>query len=206
MVHTFTRQPKRIYRYYTCLTAQKEGYDRCPTKSVPAQEMERFIVEKLRGMGANQEPGMAALERVKAITSERMGLLDAERGMIRQQLRALNEAARGLVQALSGGTTSNTVAARLSEAEEQIRQLERRSTAIECERGTLEETQVDPDDLFYALNLFDPVWEMLTTTEQCRIIQLVLEQASYNGKTGQLELRFSPAGIKALAGEYTLET
>jgi len=52
-----------------------------------------------------------------------------------------------------------------------------------------------------ALRLFDPVWRMLTTHEQTRIIQLAIERISYNGQSGQLEIRFSPAGIHALAAE-----
>jgi hypothetical protein len=36
------------YRYYVCLSAQKRGWDTCPSKSIPAAEIERFVVEQVR--------------------------------------------------------------------------------------------------------------------------------------------------------------
>ena len=51
MVHTYTVKGQRRYRYYVCLKAQKQGWAECPTRAVPAREIERFIIERLRGMG-----------------------------------------------------------------------------------------------------------------------------------------------------------
>ena len=36
------------YRYYVCLNAQKRGWQSCPTKSIPAPEIERFVVDQVR--------------------------------------------------------------------------------------------------------------------------------------------------------------
>jgi len=35
------------YRYYTCTAAQKKGWHTCPSKSVPAPELERFILDRI---------------------------------------------------------------------------------------------------------------------------------------------------------------
>ena len=43
MIHTYTAKGSRRYRYYVCASAQKRGWDSCPSKSVPAEEIERFI-------------------------------------------------------------------------------------------------------------------------------------------------------------------
>ena len=43
MVHTYTSKGSRRYRYYVCSSAQKRGRETCPSKSVPAEEIERFI-------------------------------------------------------------------------------------------------------------------------------------------------------------------
>lgn len=34
------------YRYYVCCNAQKRGWDNCPSKSVPAGEIERLLIEQ----------------------------------------------------------------------------------------------------------------------------------------------------------------
>src|SRR5262249_21727861 len=41
-----TNRNKR-YRYYTCLAAQKKGWHTCPSKSVPAQALERYVLEQV---------------------------------------------------------------------------------------------------------------------------------------------------------------
>jgi Recombinase zinc beta ribbon domain len=39
---------RKRYRYYTCTSAQKRGWHTCPSKSIPAGEIERFVVQQLR--------------------------------------------------------------------------------------------------------------------------------------------------------------
>jgi site-specific DNA recombinase len=37
----------RLYRYYTCSAAQKKGWHTCPSKSVPAAALERFVLDQI---------------------------------------------------------------------------------------------------------------------------------------------------------------
>jgi hypothetical protein len=47
MFHSFTQKGNRRYRYYVCSSAQKRGYETCPSRSVPAAELEKFVVERI---------------------------------------------------------------------------------------------------------------------------------------------------------------
>jgi len=47
MIHTYTTKGSRRYRYYVCSSAQKRGYETCPSKSVPAEEIEQFVWQQL---------------------------------------------------------------------------------------------------------------------------------------------------------------
>jgi site-specific DNA recombinase len=42
-----TRQRKRRYHYYVCSGAQKRGWQSCPSKSIPAGQIERLVVEQI---------------------------------------------------------------------------------------------------------------------------------------------------------------
>ncbi|MCP3937741.1 MAG: recombinase family protein, partial [Actinomycetia bacterium] len=55
MVPTPTSKGTRLYRYYTCRGAQKNGHATCPTKSVNANKVESFIVDQIRLIGADPE-------------------------------------------------------------------------------------------------------------------------------------------------------
>ena len=48
MVHTFTGRGSKRYRYYTCCNAIKRGRKACPTKSLPASEIEAAVVDQIR--------------------------------------------------------------------------------------------------------------------------------------------------------------
>jgi site-specific DNA recombinase len=45
-----TRDGTKRYRYYVCTSAQKRGWHSCPSKSIPAGEIEHFVVERIKGI------------------------------------------------------------------------------------------------------------------------------------------------------------
>ncbi len=49
MSHTYTSKGPCRYRYYVCSRAQKQGWETCPSKSIPAEEIERFVWNELAG-------------------------------------------------------------------------------------------------------------------------------------------------------------
>jgi site-specific DNA recombinase len=51
MPHTHTVKRNTRYRYYVCLHAQKQGWSACPSRSVPAAEIERFVIDQIRRYG-----------------------------------------------------------------------------------------------------------------------------------------------------------
>ncbi len=63
MVHTYTSKGSRRYRYYVCSSAQQRGRETCPSRSVPAEEIERFIWQQVIGDsdGAAQRSAREAL-------------------------------------------------------------------------------------------------------------------------------------------------
>jgi site-specific DNA recombinase len=48
--HT-TRKGGLGYRYYTCVHAQKSGWQNCPSKSIPAGRIEQLVVEQIQRLG-----------------------------------------------------------------------------------------------------------------------------------------------------------
>jgi len=45
---TFSRRRGKLYRYYLCVHASKHGADSCPTRCLPAGEIEGVVVDQLR--------------------------------------------------------------------------------------------------------------------------------------------------------------
>jgi site-specific DNA recombinase len=58
----------RRYRYYTCSAAQRKGWHTCPSKSLPAAAVERYVLDQIAsrmpgGRGQIQPPATAADKR-----------------------------------------------------------------------------------------------------------------------------------------------
>ncbi len=53
MLHTYTSKGSRRYRYYVCSHANKHGYDQCQTRSLPAGEVERYVLSQIQDFLAN---------------------------------------------------------------------------------------------------------------------------------------------------------
>jgi site-specific DNA recombinase len=79
MTPSQTRRGSRRYRNYTCVNAQKRGWDRCPSKAVPAGQMEAFVVEQIRAAGRDPAPFAPTVTGSRA-GGEDGGAADRERG------------------------------------------------------------------------------------------------------------------------------
>jgi site-specific DNA recombinase len=56
MTPSHTRRGCRRYRYYVCTNAQKRGWERCPSKAIPAGQIEAFVVAQLGAIGRDPAP------------------------------------------------------------------------------------------------------------------------------------------------------
>lgn len=62
MPHTHSVRKGTRYRYYVCLRAQKRGWNACPSRSIPAAEIERFVIDRIRREAQAVGPALAALD------------------------------------------------------------------------------------------------------------------------------------------------
>ncbi len=66
MSHTYTSKGRCRYRYYTCSAAQIRGRDDCPAKSIPATELEQFVLGELKAACGNQTNGQLPWDSLTA--------------------------------------------------------------------------------------------------------------------------------------------
>jgi site-specific DNA recombinase len=203
MVHSHTAKNGRRYRYYVCTNAQKRGWDTCPSKSIPAHEIEGFVVDQIRGIG--RDPALVAetFEETRVQAEARIKDLEAERRGLERDLRRHNAELRSLAGRVA---TNGTATDRLADLQDRIRAAEQRSTQVREELIGLGRELVDEREVAQALEAFDPLWETLAPREQARVIRLLVQRVDYDGEKGTVSVRFQPAGIKMLPSEQAEET
>ncbi len=203
MVPTHTTKQDRRYRYYVCANAQKRGWHACPSKSIPAGEIEKFVVDQVRGIG--RDPALLAetLSGARAGAKARIEELEAEKSGLERDLKRHNAQMRELAGEIGSG---NATTDRMADLLDRIRRGEQRLAQVRDELTGLERGMIDENEAAKALTAFDPVWETLTLREQARVLNLLIQRVDYDGDKGTVSVTFHPAGIETLSREYAEET
>jgi site-specific DNA recombinase len=197
MVHTHTlKNGNKRYRYYVCLNAQKRGWHVCPSKSIPAAEIEKFVVDQVRAVGRDPAVVAETIRQTREQAQRRVEELQAEQAAMEKDLRRHNDDMRNLVGRLGHNGTATD---RMADLQDRIRSTEQRATQVREELIALGRQVVDEKEAARALALFDLVWESLSPREQVRVMQLLVERVDYDGEKGTVSVTFHPTGIGALA-------
>ena len=195
MSHSFTARGPRQYRYYVCQRAQTRGWDACPNPSIPAGEIERFVVDEIKCVGRDPQVIRETLAHVRHQAEEQIANLKSERAGL---VRTLRDSHGEIGQLAAVSTPGNR---RLIDAQDRVRDAEQRVTQIDDELAKLTEDLVDECEVASALADFDALWASLAPSEQARVVELLVDQVAYDGHAGSVAITIRPSGIRTLAAE-----
>ena len=203
-VHTTKNNTKR-YRYYTCVSAQKRGWDRCPLKSIPAGQIEQFVVEQIQCIGRDETLLQEVLAQARQQDEARVTELEKEQRGLEKDLVSWHSEIRKLSGQLCPGDDNSPVIARLADLHERIGLVEGRVQKVREQIRAFPQQLLNEEEARLALSVFDPVWDALTPREQARVISLLVERVDYDGAQGKVAVTFHPTGIKTLADELACQ-
>jgi site-specific DNA recombinase len=199
MVHSHTtKNGNKLYRYYVCHNAQNRGWHLCPSPSIPAGEMERFVIDQIKDIGRDTDLLSDTLEESRRQREAAIGKLDTEKRSLERELKRYSTELRRLA---STAGQDGLVTDRLADLQDGMHTAEQRVTEVREQIIALSRELVDAHEVGGVCSLFDPLWETLTAREQARILQLLIERVDYDGKNGAVSITFHPTGIKTLADE-----
>ncbi len=196
MAHTFCGgKKKHFYRYYRCIRAIKCGAGECPTGTLPAQEIERVVVDEVRALSTDRELlGQVLAEAQAVIAAERDALTTERDDLSREAARSHHR----LRQLAKKAASDNGVGAQLAELHETIARGERRLPELDERLTELERDTVSHEEAEAAFADFDSVWANLIPREQARLLALLISCVEYDGEAGTVAVTFRPNGIHSL--------
>ena len=196
MTHTFTKGRRgQFYRYYRCTAAIKSGADVCPAATLPAGEIERLVVDEVRGLASDGSLLDLVLKEAHAAIADELAALTQERDEARRETSQHHREVRRLA---AEGAATRDVAARLADLHERIAVAEERLPALVARIAELEAETVTRPEAQAALNDFDAVWSNLIPREQARMLNLLLSKVEYDALAGNVSVTFRPNSIRAL--------
>ncbi|MEK7315388.1 MAG: recombinase family protein [Candidatus Eisenbacteria bacterium] len=196
MTHSFTRKGDVVYRYYVCITRLKKGAHACPDGKVSAHEVEQQVVERIRAIGSDPDLIAETVRQARAQLNERRGLLDAERRQLTMDSGRQKTAMKRLLGAASAGGTATS---QVAEIEGRIEATDIRLAAIAQEIEAAKGLAIDDHDVSRALEAFGPVWDSLWPAERSRIITLLAEGITYDGRDESIAIRLRADGIRSIS-------
>ena len=194
MTHSYTCKGTTRYRYYVCQRAMKQGWGECETKSIPAQEIEDFVIQRLARIGSDPE---LAGEVAKQAREERQ----CQRAALETEKSTLQKSLREQARAVAGLFNEPNATARLADLEAQVRAGENRLAQIAQELAGFGSREIDAEDVSHALKEFNPVANALPSAERERLVHLLVERVVYDGAKSSVAITFRPTGIKTITEE-----
>ncbi|PTY02764.1 resolvase [Verrucomicrobia bacterium LW23] len=203
MQPTYTSKGNTRYRYYVCQNAAKRGRACCPTRSIPAGQIEGFVVERIAVIGADRKLIAEVETQARKQRDERLVSLVAEKAQLEKALRqhartiaALSESPR------KPGPHTRTPAPdpteQIAGLESQIRAAESRLAEIATQIPALQSLHISREGIARALANFREAFESLPPGDRQRLLSLLLETVVYDGPKGTVAISFRPTGIQTL--------
>ncbi len=198
--HT-TKAGNKRYRYYVCSSAQKRGWHTCPSKSIPAKQIEDFVVSQVKKIGYAPEILKEVVEATKLKAQKHLLQLKEERGTLERDTTRWNNEIFKMTSQIATSETNSPAVARLADLQERIQHNERRMLAIDKELAEIDTATSDAPAIESAVLSFDPIWEAMTLRDQIRLINMIVKRVDYDGESGRVTITFHPLGGKSQA-EY----
>jgi site-specific DNA recombinase len=195
MVHTFTGKDRRRYRYYICTRAIKSGRAACPSRSLPALELEQAVVDEIRGITQDADLRAEVLRQAREQLDSGVGALCRERDELPRE-RARYEAE--IERLARKGVSLPSHAARLAELYERISRVEARLAELRPQIAAAERNCLDDAAAEAALARFDDIWAALSPREQVRLLALLVSRVEFDAADDTLAVTFQPMGIQTL--------
>jgi len=168
MIHLpVAKKDQKVYRYYVCTNAHANGYDKCPTPSIPAVEIERFVLERLTELGANEDVLEAVIKQADALWGEKIESMQRDERRMQLHLEVLQQG-----DDPADHREKRLLTAQLRTLREQIR--------------NAMESGVSPSECESALGQFEALLDHLTTDEKSRLLKLIFDRVDFDGQTGRI--------------------
>lgn len=194
MSHSYTKKGSTLYRYYVCHKAQKQGWASCPSPSLPADQIENFVIDQIRCVG--QDPGVVrdtlAQSRVQTQTT-------VER--LKKEKNALERAILGHYERLNQAIADGANESAFADAQDQIREKEQRVSEIVDEMTSVSSLMIDESDVRESLGRFQDVWAALSPAERAKAIRQIVDSIQYDGHSKELSISYHPIGIRTFSQE-----
>lgn len=196
MTHHYANKGNKRYRYYVCLKAQKHGWDTCPGPSLPAAELERFVVGQIKEIGQDPAVLQDCIQKAQSQIQDQVRTLKDTRTEREKHLRKLSEQI-GQVSARVG--LDNTALAEMESLQQQLNEMKEEILKTNTRIAMMEQQLLNPDEWVGAIESFEPLWEAMPPRQKEKLIHLLVKQVEWDSQNERIMIAFHQTNIESLS-------
>ncbi len=172
----------KIYRYYVCQGARKNGWHTCPAKSVNAAEIEDAVVRQIRILGENTSFEKEVWHSLKKESADYLRHVLSEEKMERMRVAELTSRTS---DALAAGDMEAWEAAK-----EETRKAEEQLVRVLQEKRRLQEGLPEQGTVARAVRGFDAIWDYLVPDEKANVLHKIINRIGYDADAGTISIDY----------------
>jgi len=158
----------RHHLYYVCSNASKRGRDQCPRPSIPAGDLDQFVVEQIRALVMEDASQEAIRDRAIELAQEGAEGRKRERDQLRERL------------------ASDSMPPTTRERQ----RLQRRLAALERQIEDDDQRTLAADELTGAAESFDLLWQALTPLERHALAKSLIASVTFDAAAESATVAF----------------
>jgi site-specific DNA recombinase len=192
----YTKRRGKRYRYYVCNNAERNGYDACPVKSVPAGQIEGAVKERIHVIFRSPDMIARTFREVQAQVGQERVDLAGQKERLEARLADLKRTIGRLAQS---DDHDGALAAELAKLNEEFAETRNQAEEVGHALEGMGAAGPTEDDVRDALQKLDPLWDELFPVEKERIVKLLVQEVVVS-KDGLL-IRLRLNGLNSLVAE-----
>lgn len=174
------------YRYYRCSTRDKQGSDACPSRPLPAEAVEAFVIERIKDVAHDERLLRETWTKLEGRITEEKTALSKRRQALATDIARLSLETRRLAESLSSGISGparQIVEAQLEQTGGLLADSERQLHNLELRLDALNGSQADFAWVARTLRNFPALWQTMTPDNRRRLVLALVKEITVNEKT-----------------------
>lgn len=179
------KTPTKIYRYYICCHAQKYGWKTCPHPSLPADEIENYLVRELSEIANSPKLRNEVVESFYKNTLNQISDLGKRNTVL----------SRSLIELRKKIKTEESISENLFYIEDLRKQEVQIIDSISLNESIIKEltnkADIKRQELEELFGNFDNIWNNLSFIERKDLFNTLIEKVVFDGTSGKIAITFT---------------
>ncbi|MFH1799568.1 MAG: recombinase family protein [Candidatus Omnitrophota bacterium] len=183
MTNSSKEKKGKMYLYYRCTAAVIKDKKACPVRTVSADELEDFLIQKFKALGENQTLLKRSIEKANVHAKQGLEPLRKEKERAGAQLTKVNQQLKNLIEFVKTADMdkkrSRGIVKEMSDLEGAKEKLEDEIRRIETNMQHLSQHVIDADTFSRLFKEFPKVFETFSFDEKRNLILLLVKEVIY---------------------------